>query len=231
MKKTEADIAESIQIEDCWNRIGVWSRSGERCSRLQQVIHCRNCSVYARYGRLLLDRNLPADYADYWQDTYRQSKFETDPGDHSAIVFRVGSEWLALPLQMMDEITRMRKVHSIPHKRHQALRGLVNINGVLLVCVCLQQLLKIEDRPGEKPKPQLPGARMIVISKGKHKYVVPVNETRNTIRYQQHELKDPPSTLPSSARVFIDGVLSRDRLDIGLVGSEVLFAELERSLL
>ncbi len=226
--KTQTDI---LQIDDCWNQIGVWSKAAQRCSRLQQVIHCQNCSVYANYGRLLLDRDLPADYAEYWQDNYKQSKFEQEQGDQSAIVFRVGSEWLAMPLRLMDEITRMRKVHSIPHKRHQALRGLVNINGVLLVCVCLQQLLKIEDRPDEKPKPQLPGARMIVVRKDKNRYVVPVNETRNTIRYQQHELKDPPSTLSSSARVFIDGVLVRDGLSIGLVGSDVLFAELERSLL
>ena len=230
MKKAKTQT-DTLQIDDCWNQIGVWSKAAQRCSRLQQVIHCRNCSVYANYGRLLLDRDLPADYTEYWQDNYKKSKFGQEQGDQSAIVFRVGNEWLAMPLRLMDEITRMRKVHSIPHKRHQALRGLVNINGVLLVCVCLQQLLKIEDKPGEKPKPQLPDARMIVVRKGKNRYVVPVNETRNTIRYQQHELKEPPSTLSSSARVFIDGILVREGLSIGLVGSDVLFAELERSLL
>jgi len=219
------------EINDCWNTIGVWSNVADRCGILRQVIHCQNCSVYAKSGRLLLDRELPSNYSESWENSYQRSKFEADKGDQIAIVFRVGNEWLALPLGFMDEITNIRQVHSIPHKKNQALQGLVNINGVLLVCICLQQMLKIEDRPGERLAASVPHARMIVISKGNNKYVVPVNETKNTIRYNLEDLTEPPTTLSKTARIFIHGVLLQEDQHIGVIGSDVLFGELERSLL
>ena len=44
----------SFSLDDCWNRIGVWSRAGATCPKLDDVTHCRNCSVYSDAGRRIL---------------------------------------------------------------------------------------------------------------------------------------------------------------------------------
>ena len=61
-------------IDDCWNQIGVWSKSERTCPMLRDVIHCHNCSKYSIAGRTLLDREISDEYIAEWQASYQLEK-------------------------------------------------------------------------------------------------------------------------------------------------------------
>ncbi len=64
------------------------------------------------------------------------------------LVFRLGDEWLALPVGVLVEVTRPRPPHRVPH-RGGLLAGVVNIRGELHLCVRFDLLLgDHRERPG-----------------------------------------------------------------------------------
>src|SRR6202051_4814439 len=80
---------------DCWNKIGV--NGDGTCRELEQFVHCRNCSVYSAAAAHLLDREPPAGYRRDWTEQFSRAKKRVTPGKMSVVIFRIGSEWLALP--------------------------------------------------------------------------------------------------------------------------------------
>jgi chemotaxis-related protein WspD len=87
----------------CWNAIGV---SGDRsCAELLEMIHCRNCPVYAQAGRSLLEREIPANYQLEWATSVAEEKTEPAAGTLSVVIFRLGQEWLALSALLFQNYT------------------------------------------------------------------------------------------------------------------------------
>ncbi|QKQ26287.1 hypothetical protein [Candidatus Reidiella endopervernicosa] len=71
ISEQESDLT---TIDDCWNRIGVWSREESRCPELERYVHCRNCPTFARAGRHVLENRVADDYMREWADIYAQNK-------------------------------------------------------------------------------------------------------------------------------------------------------------
>src|SRR5689334_14088118 len=100
--------------ESCWHRIGVW---GDRtCPELRTVTHCQNCPVFSGEGRRFLDSPPPADYAAEWAARLAEPEADVATGLLGVLVFRLGEEWLALPVGVLAEVTHDRKPHRIPHR-------------------------------------------------------------------------------------------------------------------
>lgn len=110
-RETHSDYQE-IKIDDCWNKIGVWSDKTSPCEKLKDVIHCRNCEVYSAAGRAVLDRNLPDQYETDWAKIYSKNKEDKASGTESVTIFRLGNEWLALPTNIIDVISDISEIHS-----------------------------------------------------------------------------------------------------------------------
>ena len=146
---------DSGRLNDCWNRIGVWG-SGE-CPELKKALHCHNCNVYSSAATHLLERELPEGYLDDWTAHFTAEAQAADEQSESALVFRIGSEWLALPPIHLQETVEDRPIHSVPHVRKKILLGLVNIRGELLICVSLDGLLSIEKKELLPPPQSLSG--------------------------------------------------------------------------
>ena len=53
-------------------------------------MHCRNCPVYTRAGRCLLNRPLPADYRREWAAHVAGAKPRAAVKPTSATLFRLG---------------------------------------------------------------------------------------------------------------------------------------------
>jgi chemotaxis-related protein WspD len=53
-------------IDDCWNRIGVWAKGNRDCPKLKDVGHCVNCEVFSSAGRQLLECEAPRGYLEEW---------------------------------------------------------------------------------------------------------------------------------------------------------------------
>ena len=92
--------------DDCWNSIGV--RGDRSCPELARHVHCHHCPTFGAAAQALLDRApVAADVAE-WTLHYRQPKEARDRETQSAIIFRVGAEWLALPTGAVSEVADVR---------------------------------------------------------------------------------------------------------------------------
>ncbi len=225
-----------FDINDCWNKIGVWGRESPRCPELDRVVHCINCNVYADTGRRLLDRNTSAEYiAERTEEIAKETKKTQERNTSSVVVFRVGDEWLGLPTNLFQEVVEFRKVHSVPHRRGKILRGLVNIRGELQLCVSLGQLLGIQR--GEVHGNNVVNGiyeRMMLIAKGDARYVFPVGEVRGVLRYTHLELLNQPATAAHDEKNYLCGMLywkeKGQERHIGCLDENLLFASLERGI-
>lgn len=214
--------------EACWNDIGV--QGNRACPKLEAVIHCRNCPVYSRAGLQLLDRPLLPEYRRAWTEHFAQKKALATPAKTSALLFRISSEWFALPTPAFQEVAERRLVHSLPHRRQGIVLGLVNVRGELLICVSLAHLLGLDQ--SRRHASQHPTYdRLLVTQWDGHHFVFPANEVRGVHRFQAPELTEPPATLAKSKLAYTKGILSWQGRAVGLLDAELLFSSLNRSLL
>ena len=213
------------QIHDCWNSIGV--AGDRRCAELAKFIHCRNCPVYSAAGVRLLNRALPPDYQREWTKHFAEPKKLVGPGRVSVVIFRIGPEWLALPTPVFQEVAERRPMHSLPHRHHGIVLGLINIRGELVICVSAGRLLGLEKKAG---KPRAMCDRLLVANWNGHRIAFPVDEVYGIHRYHPQELKEVPATVAKSGPTYTQGVLAWRDKSVGRLDEELFFSTLNRGL-
>ena len=214
-------------VADCWNQIGVAGDGS--CAQLPKVGHCRNCPVYAAAGAQLLDRVPPPDYRREWTEHFSREKNRATPGKNSVVIFRLGAEWLALPTRSFQEVAERRRVHSLPHRRHGVVLGLINVRGELLICVSLGRLLGIDRGTGADKSPAI-HHRLVVAEWQGNVLAFPVDEIHGIHRYHAEELKPAPATVAKANASFTFGLLAWQDQMVGCLDAELVFATLNRSL-
>ncbi len=218
-------------INDCWNRIGVWSNAEERCPELGNVVHCRNCSVYSATGRLLLDREASEEYLIEWTSLLADEKKSTRTKTKSAFVFRAGTEWLALPTLVIRQVVDMGTIHSIPHLNNPVIRGLVNIQGKLEICVSIGSVLGLEREEIDDSETGYVAPERLIVTHREGKVIAfPVSDIMGVVRYQPEMMRDPPVTVSGSKAVYTEGILYHRNLDIGFLKDKLLFKTLTKDL-
>lgn len=219
---------------DCWNRIGV--RGDRSCPELPTVGHCQNCPVFAAAGRRFLDAPAPDGYADEWADRLAPPVEELSADLESVLVFRLADEWLALPVQVLVEVTAPKPVHRVPH-RAGVLAGLVNIRGELYLCVHLAKVLGIEDNatgaivPAGKRRMATAGSgRLLLVRRDSDRWVFPVDEVDQVHRVERGMIGKPPATVRRAATQLTRGVFAHEGHAVGLVDEFRLFETLRTKL-
>lgn len=222
---------DKIEIDACWSRIGVWRRGGEKCPELDRLIHCANCRIFMDAGRKLFDKPAPTGYLYDWAKLLVEPAEVRSHNTLSALIFRLGDEWLALPTTLVEEVVQMRPVHRVPHKGSTILRGLINIRGELQLCVSIGRLLNISrgDVSGTNVVKGI-YERLIVVSHVAGKYVFPVSEIRGVHRYSHANLNDAPATTMNCAVHFIKGMIEWENHRVGLIDHDLLFSSLEQAI-
>jgi len=221
-----------MTIDDCWNRIGVWSEATERCPELASVIHCRNCPVYTAVGRSLLDRPVPENYAREWSSILTRAVSVRKEKILSAFVFRTGGEWFGLPAGLIQEVVDMGPIHSLPHRSSSVLRGVVNIRGKLELCFSIGGLLGIErfEKPDKKKKKYISPVRLVVVAREGERIVFPVSEVYGFFRYSEGMLQPLPVTVSGSKAAFTKGIISVEDSDVGFLDDRILFDSLMKDV-
>jgi chemotaxis-related protein WspD len=224
-------------VTDCWNQIGVW---GDRsCPQLLEVVHCHNCPVFAAASRRFLDAPSPHGYLEEWTERLAAPAEEAATDLQSVLIFRLGEEWLALPVSVLLEVTNARAIHRIPH-RAGLLAGIVNIRGELHLCVRLAQLLGIKSAGtdgGEaaaesgQPAQQAQKQSLIVVGRDADRWVFPVDEVDQMYRFSTAELAGAPATLARSAGRLTRGVFEWRERSIGYLDDARLFQALRTRIL
>jgi chemotaxis-related protein WspD len=216
--------ADRAAVTDCWNKIGIY---GDRsCPKLVEHAHCHNCEVYSAAALSLLDRQLPPQYVADWTAHFAKAGTVTERYTHSALIFRIGVDWLGLSTQVVDEVAELRTVRPLPHRRNGIVLGLVNVRGELILCVSLGKLLGLtEDKAGETTVP----SRLVVLHHEGRRMAFIADEVQRTTRYRQEDLALPPATIARAAANYTKGVLPwRDRL-VACLDEQVVVHSLNRS--
>jgi chemotaxis-related protein WspD len=220
-------MEKNLEISGCWTHVGVYGDGS--CPELQKFVHCRNCPIYSAAGVKLIDRPLPPDYRQEWSEHFAENKRFPEAGNSSAILFRIQTEWLALPTRSFQEVAERRPIHSLPRRGQGVLLGLANIRGELVICVSLGHLLQVE-RVVALETLRVNYRRLLVIQRETSRLAFPVDEVQGPVRFHPREVKAPPSTLARSDARYAQGVLNWQNCAAGFLDLDLLFANLQRSM-
>lgn len=219
-------------MDDCWNRIGV---SGDRsCPSLGEVVHCRNCAIYSSAGRSLLERQPPAGYLAGWTAVLADGSGASTAGEERVVagqqalalmVFRISDEILALPLQLLQEVTPPSGIHSVPHRSNGCFLGLVNIRGEILLAASLRQLLDLPVESGPAPA----GRRMAVTAAGEEQWVIAIDEVLGIHLCNPEEL-EPPPVVHSAAAALTQALFAWKDRRVALLDGPRLLQSLRRQV-
>ena len=225
--------AQTAGFDDCWNRIGV--RGDSSCERLDEYVRCLNCPVFEAAAAKLLERPIPrVDLSLHDVRTSQWQQPDAQGASESFLVFRIGEEWLALPTPIFKRIVQTRPIHTLPHRQHGAVLGVVNVQGELLVCLSLAHLLGFESGPAarndrdDRVRHDLP--RMLVVARAEEHAVFPVDQVDGVHRIATASFCTPPATLSHAAAAHTRAVAPWRGVSVGLLDAHALFDTLNRSL-
>jgi chemotaxis-related protein WspD len=220
-----------VALDDCWNRIGV--AGDQSCEKLVRHIHCRNCAVYSGAAQRNLQRPVDAGYRAEWAGHFRQPQAARQASDQSALVFRIGREWLALPTRAVGSVAPLAPIHRLPHRGGRGLLGIVNVAGKLTPAMSLGALLGIDEHDG----PAMAGrgrrhtfARLLVMQWEGQAFALPVADLQGIARYASAGLAAPAATINKGLEHFLAGVLAQADMRIGVLDESLVGHQLARSL-
>ena len=207
--------------ERCWADIGTW---GDRtCPLLPAAVHCRNCEVFARNGRQLLDRVPPDDYLRGWTDVLADARKEQTERQDAAIIVSLGDAYYALRAAVCREVLQAQVIRRIPHRSNEFVMGLVGVRGELRVCVSLFALGMGEGATGTYDK-------MVLLERGGREWVVAVSGIHGIHRFGSADIEPVPQTLAQSPNPFTTGLVRwQDRM-VGVLDDELLLSTIARRL-
>jgi chemotaxis-related protein WspD len=177
----------------------------------------------------------------------------------SCLVFRIGGEWLGLPTAIFRQVAQLRPIHSLPHRRHRAVLGVVNVRGRLVVCVSLARLFGIEAVQADAgPRGANANvntsanagsrhavdarelARLLVVerqaktgaadSDDDGPIVFPVDAVDGVHRFRRADFQPVPATLAHHAASHAQAVVGFKGATVGLLDADRLLDTLNRSL-
>jgi chemotaxis-related protein WspD len=192
---------QKIKIRDCWNEEGVWSNALDKCAKLQEVTHCRNCEIFEQAARAAFEVNIPAGYRQQWTKKLQNPQDLAEEKSISGIVFRLQAEWYLLDASCFDKVASVKEIHSIPHNSNDYVTGLVNIDGSVRICFSLNKLLGIsESEDGDSVVHAKVFKRFIVITIQKDEYIFQVDEVKGLERYAEKNVQPAPKSYVESMR-------------------------------
>jgi chemotaxis-related protein WspD len=216
------------QVRDCWNDIGV--NGDQSCDKLQQYVHCRNCTVYAAAAQHNLQRPVGDDYKKEWAAHFRQPAAGTTQQDASCLVFRIGREWLSLPTRIFVSVAPTAAPHRLPHRGARGLKGIVNVGGTLYPCMSLAELLGIDENDGEAASGRHTFARLLLLRWEEQAYALPVADLHGILRYGSGAVQAPAATINKGLSRFLSGVITHEDMRVGVLDEALIGYQLARIL-
>jgi len=211
----------------CWKKIGIYGDSS--CRRLPEHGHCRNCDEYSSAAKSLFDREVPCEELRTWTEQLAQVKQQQISQTVSVVVLRVKSEWLALSIQYFQEAFEPRPVHTVPFRSNEILRGLVNVNGELVPCISLANLLGLTDEKEAATGRRNSPGRMVVVDKGKDRVVFAADEILGVRQFAPELATKPPSTVSKCPESVTRGVIEIEAKTVGWLDENKLAAAVRGS--
>ena len=223
----------------CWNSIGV--RGDRSCPELVQHVHCRNCPTYSAAAMTILDGELSERSVREQTAHFAAPRTFESSDTEPIVVFRVGDEWLALPMAIVAEVAEIRPIRTVPHRRGGLVLGVANVRGELVVSVSLSRVLGL-DRAEGRPLPVgaavgaagdaggVTGRRLLVLRSDDTRVVAPVDEVAGIHRVPARELKDVPTIVARATAAYSRAVVYWSGRSVGLLDGPRLMRSLRGHL-
>lgn len=212
----------------CWTVIGI--RGNRSCPELVKHIHCRNCPRYESAGHRLLDREPPENYIEELTAMIARPETSEKNLKKNVLVFRLGPEWLALPVGFFLELTRPRPVRRVPHRSNSVFLGLVSIRGDMQLCFSAGTLLGIQAADLKSKPASAMLRRFCVTREHNRKWVFPVDEVCGLCRFADAEVQPVPVNVAKTIQKYTTGIVAFNKHQTGLINHDLFFGALERSL-
>jgi chemotaxis-related protein WspD len=153
-------------------------------------------------------------------------------GTKSVVIFRIATEWLALPTDAVQEVGDLCTLRKLPDHWRGTLKGLINVRGDLLICIALEVILGLDKAAVAQEIAKSTSARRLMICKrGNARMAFHVSEVYGLHRYHPRDLRSAPATLANAAEgVYTLGVLAWKDKIVGCLDDELLFYTLTKGL-
>lgn len=199
---------------ECRDVVGVW---GDRsCPELNTHFHCHNCPVFAATGRGLLSRAPPAGYLKELEADRSVDAAVDTTEQHSMITFRLGAEWFSLPTRLVVEIDNLSAAHKVPHRKHPAFFGLVNVRGNVIPLINLRQLIRASEDVIDGHR------RRIIIEQDGQPWAFDVDDIDGVGRVADSEQFKPPVSVEMASPAYIVSMYKFARGDVGVLDTELV---------
>lgn len=184
-------------------------------------------------AKRLLARKPEEKYIGEWTKRIGQEQEERkDKHDISAILFRLGPKWLAIPATVFSEIFSGCTIHTIPLRSNAMLLGLVNFRGKLALCVNMQEALGINADPLYlMPSVASSQLIMIAIQKDGELWVFPVSELFGIYRCGVASIENIPQQALKLKNNYLRGFINWKGKQVDLIDEELLFSKLRMDIL
>lgn len=189
-----------------------------------------HAAIVTRSIDSLLEREVAAEYRQEWTRIVAQREERQRNNAVSIFIFRLGAEWMSLPMARIQRVVGSAPLHTMPHRRG-ILLGLVSVNGDLLLCVSLARLLGIDsDTEGGLARSGVQHRHFIVAAGEKGSLAFPVDEVHGIHRYYEEELHKVPSTLAEATAIYTTAVLPWKEHAVGCLDDQMLFYAVNKNL-
>ncbi len=181
---------------------------------------------------LLLGREVPEESLRESTAQVAAKKNMVEPGTKSVVIFRIGTEWLALPTAALQEIGDRCTVRRLPHHRGGILSGLVSVRGELLLCVALGVILGLDKAAeGQEIGKSTSAERLMICKRSDARLAFQVSEVHGLHRYHPRDLRNAPATLAKAASgIYTLGVVPWKDRSVGCLDDDLLFYTLSKGL-
>jgi chemotaxis-related protein WspD len=227
-----------METKSCWKTIGV--DGGDRsCHELQELIHCRNCTVYAQGGRSLFDQPLPPDYRQMLTtlvgDPRETTKKSSDQQSLSLSLFRLEDEWFGLAAAVFHSVATVVPIRRLPGRSNGTFLGMVNFSGELQLCISLKQFLGIAEIAPATKTTALISPRMVMVQPDQEnldqRWVFAVDEFYGIERINPAQIQPPPTSIVKSKLHLTQGLFDWQGRSVSYLDAEQLFSTIGRRLL
>jgi chemotaxis-related protein WspD len=163
-----------------------------------------------------------------------ERRSEVAAGRKSVVLFRAGADWMALATEVFQEVAERRVIRSLPHQRNEAILGLVNVRGELLVCLSLGRLLGLESSPATVAGKGTPdvhsAARLLVAGRHGQRQAFLVDEVSGIHHFQLPDGGETTARFANVGNKFTRALLEWQGRGVVLLDDERLFNTLDQSL-
>ena len=201
-------------LPGCWRHIGI---EGDRsCPELLRVVHCRNCPVFSDEAARLFERPPPPGYTEQWTETLGDTSAGPGlEGEESAVVFRIGDEWLGLPTKAAAFVASEVVVRQLAGRSNRIFAGLCLFLGELALAVSLRGLLGLGPSQGI-------GVRWLAMGTPSERWVFDIDELAGVYRFSAGERSNAPTEGHSTATTYLTAVVKVPGRTFGLLDPRAL---------